>query len=168
MTTTGKRRLGRPPASSSADTRDRILDVARRCFGELGYETTTNKYLSGRAGITTGAIYHYFESKLHIYVAVHDDVQDRVYRRFEEAVDGVESFVGQLDAVLDRLGVDGFGPAVVAYEPVWAIGTGKTATPEQAEAVHRFIRAKLADRGGELADATPLLYGGSVKGSGSW
>ena len=76
-----------------------------------------------------------------------------------------EEVVGrQLDAVLDAVGVDGFGPAVIAYEPVWAIGTGKTATPEQAEAVHSFIRARLAERSAGLAEQTPLLYGGSVKG----
>jgi len=101
VTAPAKRRLGRPPASSSADTRERILDVGRRCFGELGYESTTNKYLSGRAGITTGAIYHYFGSKLEIYVAVHDDVQDRVYRRFEEAVGDTDGFGAKLDALLD-------------------------------------------------------------------
>ena len=53
---------------------------------------------------------------------------------------------------------------VIAYEPVWAIGTGKTATPAQAEGVHRFIRGRLGERDGDLAERTPVLYGGSVKG----
>jgi triosephosphate isomerase len=69
----------------------------------------------------------------------------------------------QLDAVLAKAGIAAFRNAVVAYEPVWAIGTGRTATPEQAQAVHRFIRDKLAalDRG--VADALRILYGGSMK-----
>ena len=77
-----------------------------------------------------------------------------------------EAVVGrQLDAVLDRCGVEGFQRAVVAYEPVWAIGTGRTATPEQAQAVHAFIRDKFASRDGIIAGQLRILYGGSVNGS---
>jgi triosephosphate isomerase len=54
---------------------------------------------------------------------------------------------------------------VIAYEPVWAIGTGKTATPQQAQDVHRFIRARLAVRDKAVADKVRILYGGSMKGS---
>ena len=71
---------------------------------------------------------------------------------------------GQLDAVLDAAGVDSFASAVIAYEPVWAIGTGMTATPEQAQDVHRHIRARLAGQNAELADTVQILYGGSMKG----
>ncbi len=53
--------------------------------------------------------------------------------------------------------------SVIAYEPVWAIGTGKTATPEQAQQVHQFIRARIAEQDAELASSIRLLYGGSVK-----
>jgi triosephosphate isomerase len=70
----------------------------------------------------------------------------------------------QLNAVLDVAGVDGFGKAVVAYEPVWAIGTGKTASPEQAQDVHRHIRGVLSSRSSSAAEQTKILYGGSVKG----
>ena len=55
--------------------------------------------------------------------------------------------------------------AVVAYEPVWAIGTGRTATPEQAQEVHAFIRGRVGRLSGDVAEALPILYGGSVKGS---
>lgn len=68
----------------------------------------------------------------------------------------------QINAVIDLLGVDGLQDAVIAYEPVWAIGTGKTATPEQAQEVHAFIRAKLAGLDGALAESIRILYGGSV------
>lgn len=69
----------------------------------------------------------------------------------------------QLDAVLALTGIQGFERAVVAYEPVWAIGTGKTATPEQAQAVHVDIRQRLALHDASLAAKLRILYGGSVK-----
>lgn len=69
----------------------------------------------------------------------------------------------QLDAVLDAAGVAAFGSAVVAYEPVWAIGTGRTASPEQAQSVHELVRARIAARDAKVASGVPILYGGSVK-----
>ena len=69
----------------------------------------------------------------------------------------------QLEPVLDLVGVEAFAGAVVAYEPVWAIGTGRTASPEQAQAVHAFIRGVVKGRDARIADSLPLLYGGSVK-----
>lgn len=69
----------------------------------------------------------------------------------------------QLDAVIAMAGVGSLARAVVAYEPVWAIGTGKTATPAQAQAVHAFIRGKIAALDKSVADALIIQYGGSVK-----
>lgn len=69
----------------------------------------------------------------------------------------------QLDAVIDAAGIGAFADAIVAYEPVWAIGTGKTASPDQAQAVHAFIRDKFAGPDATIADSLRLLYGGSVK-----
>ncbi len=85
----------------------------------------------------------------------------------EERERGVtEEVVGrQLDAVLELEGIEGIKDGVIAYEPVWAIGTGKTATPEQAQEVHAFIRSRLALHDTAIAAATRILYGGSVKGS---
>ncbi len=68
----------------------------------------------------------------------------------------------QLDAVIDLEGVGALADAVIAYEPVWAIGTGKTASPDQAQEVHAFIRGKLADRDAAVADKVRILYGGSM------
>jgi triosephosphate isomerase len=71
----------------------------------------------------------------------------------------------QLEAVTSHVGIQAFSKAVVAYEPVWAIGTGLTASPEQAQAVHRFIRDKLTALDVIITDQLRILYGGSVKGS---
>lgn len=71
----------------------------------------------------------------------------------------------QLNAVLTLEGIEAIKAGVIAYEPVWAIGTGKTATPEQAQEVHAFIRSKLAEHDAAIADSTQILYGGSVKGA---
>jgi len=71
----------------------------------------------------------------------------------------------QLSAVIDALGVAVLARSVMAYEPVWAIGTGKTATPEQAQAVHAFIRGLVRGHDASLANEVRVLYGGSVKAS---
>jgi triosephosphate isomerase len=70
---------------------------------------------------------------------------------------------GQLDAVLELVGAAGLARGVVAYEPVWAIGTGRTATPEQAQAVHAAMREHVAAVDADVAESLQLLYGGSVK-----
>ena len=70
----------------------------------------------------------------------------------------------QLNAVIEGSGIEALQNAVIAYEPVWAIGTGLTATPEQAQDVHRHIRGVLAGRNQDVADGIRILYGGSVKG----
>ena len=70
----------------------------------------------------------------------------------------------QLGAVLSTSGIAAFEKAVIAYEPVWAIGTGKVATPEQAQDVHRHIRGLLAAEDAGIAEGVQILYGGSMKG----
>jgi len=83
----------------------------------------------------------------------------------EERERGVtEEVVGrQLEAVLALAGVAALANAVVAYEPVWAIGTGKNATPDQAQAAHAFIRGRISARDATIGGGVRLLYGGSVK-----
>jgi triosephosphate isomerase len=69
----------------------------------------------------------------------------------------------QIDALVDGAGVDVLSGAILAYEPVWAIGTGRTATPDQAQEVHAFIRGRVARADGGCAESLRILYGGSVK-----
>jgi triosephosphate isomerase len=69
----------------------------------------------------------------------------------------------QLAAVIDAVGAQGIAKSVIAYEPVWAIGTGKTATPDQAQDVHALIRAQVAAADAGVAQGVQILYGGSVK-----
>ncbi len=82
----------------------------------------------------------------------------------EEREQGIteEVCARQIDAVFTAEGDDAFAGSVIAYEPVWAIGTGKTASPEEAQAVHAFIRQHLAKRNSDVADKVQILYGGSM------
>ena len=68
----------------------------------------------------------------------------------------------QINAVIELVGIGAFRNIIIAYEPVWAIGTGKTASPEQAQAVHLFIRSLLGESNESIAQSTPILYGGSM------
>ncbi|MFV2059931.1 MAG: triose-phosphate isomerase [Gammaproteobacteria bacterium] len=84
----------------------------------------------------------------------------------EERESGVteEVVARQLKAVIDLEGIAALADCVIAYEPVWAIGTGKTASPDQAQAVHAFIRGMIAEQDKAIAEKVQILYGGSVNG----
>jgi triosephosphate isomerase len=90
-------------------------------------------------------------------LCVGEQLADREASRTEEVI------ARQLDVVLELCGPEVLGHGVVAYEPVWAIGTGRNATPQQAQDVHAFIRARIAARDARIAAETRILYGGSVK-----
>ena len=98
--------------------------------------------------------------------ALYGETDQLVARKFaaeREAGRTFEVVDRQLDAVLDLSGVEAFNRAVIAYEPVWAIGTGKTASPQQAEEVHAHIRGRIAGRDAKIAALVRIQYGGSVK-----
>lgn len=80
-----------------------------------------------------------------------------------EADDTETVVLGQLNAVLSKVGISAFEDAVIAYEPVWAIGTGKTATTAQAQQVHAVLRSELVKHSQSVAGAARIVYGGSVK-----
>lgn len=80
-----------------------------------------------------------------------------------ESGDALRFVSQQLISVIDVVGIEQFKQAVVAYEPIWAIGTGKTASPEQAQEMHAHIRSVIAQYDQQIAESIQLLYGGSVK-----
>lgn len=141
VTTDGTRRRGRPPATDSADTWRTILDNARRLFAAGGYGGVTNKELAAASGITTAALYHYVESKLDLYVAVHHDMQRRVYGRFVEAVAASDTFLGQFEGLLEaahRMNVEDHTLALF----VGAVRSDMLRFPEIAERLARADAAR--------------------------
>jgi len=96
-------------------------------------------------------------SELTPILCVGETLEERDAGRTEQVVEE------QLSAVINKVGAAAFAKIVIAYEPVWAIGTGKTATPEQAQAVHAFIRNLLAQHDQKVAESVIIQYGGSVK-----
>jgi triosephosphate isomerase len=116
----------------------------RTLFGETS-EIVAQKYAAAlKAGLTP-------------ILCVGETLQQRESGTTETAI------AAQLDAVTSRCGVQSLAHAVVAYEPVWAIGTGKTASPEQAQAVHAYIRGRIGSEDASIAERVQVLYGGSVK-----
>jgi AcrR family transcriptional regulator len=157
---TRSRRLGRPPDTDSAETRQRILEIARAAFAFGGYDGSTNRELATKAGITSGALYHYFGSKLDLYLAVHEDVQQRVYGRFNEAADGAVGFLGKFDAVLDVAhDLNESDPTFAAF--LGAVRTDMRRHPEIADALtaHAERRSgffvRLVDAGIESGEIDP-------------
>ena len=117
----------------------------RALFGESSAVVASKFAAAQNAGLTP-------------ILCVGETLEERQAGRTEDVVDE------QLLAVLDDCGVAAFASAVIAYEPVWAIGTGLTASPEQAQEIHRHIREVVKSRDEAIAASIQILYGGSVKG----
>jgi triosephosphate isomerase len=117
----------------------------RALFGETSDDVAA-KFMATQAGGMTPIL------------CLGETLDERASGATEEIIDR------QFDAVVEMVGVSAFENAVIAYEPVWAIGTGMTATPVQAQDVHKHIRARLADLDSGLAEKVQILYGGSMKG----
>jgi triosephosphate isomerase len=117
----------------------------RALYGETSAQVAAKFVAAQAAGITP-------------ILCVGETLEERESGATEKVVDE------QLDAALEAAGIDAFGAAVIAYEPVWAIGTGMTATPEQAQDVHRHIRSRLETLNADVAAGVQILYGGSMKG----
>ena len=114
-----QRRLGRPPATSSVETEQRVLLVAREIFAIRGFEAATNRDIAEAAGITSGALYHYFGSKIALYMAVHEDH---------------ETFLAKCEAILDAAHEMTVEDASVARF-VGAVRVDAARHPEMAAAV---------------------------------
>ena len=117
----------------------------RAIYGESSFQVAAKFQAAQAAGIVP-------------ILCVGETLEEREAGTTESVVDY------QLGAVLDAAGIGAFAKAVVAYEPVWAIGTGMTATPEQAQEVHKHIRAQLSAKDAGIAAGVQILYGGSMKG----
>jgi triosephosphate isomerase len=146
--------------------------------GQKGaYTGETSAVMLADVGVTYGIIGH---SERRQYYGETDSVVAQKYLRLQEQgikpvicvgeslaereAGRVEEVVSrQLRAIIDVCGVETLANAVIAYEPVWAIGTGKTATPQDAQAVHRFLRQLIATHNKNIAEKICILYGGSVK-----
>ncbi|WP_322779014.1 TetR/AcrR family transcriptional regulator [Frankia sp. Cas4] len=96
-------RLGRPPASNAAETRQRIITTAAEMFAINGYGRTTNKDVAVRAGITTGALYYYFDSKLAMYLTVYWELAALVNERLNSAMHQESTFAGKFRAVMEAV-----------------------------------------------------------------
>ena len=96
------RRRGRP-ADSDGLTGERILTAARECFAESGYAVASTHMVAARVGLTTGALYHHFDSKRELYLAVFDEVEGLVYDRFRAAAAPHARLVDKLEAILDEI-----------------------------------------------------------------
>lgn len=117
----------------------------RRQYHQEGSELVARKFLAARA------------AGLVPILCVGETLQQRESGQTEHCIQS------QLQPLFDLGGAEALDGAVVAYEPVWAIGTGRTATPDQAQAVHAFIRGEIAARDAKIAGSLPILYGGSCK-----
>ncbi|MGH8746785.1 MAG: triose-phosphate isomerase, partial [Burkholderiales bacterium] len=116
----------------------------RRIFGETDAQVAAKFVAAQAAGVTP-------------ILCLGETLDERDAGRTESTV------ARQLDAVIEKARAAALAESVLAYEPVWAIGTGRNASPEQAQAVHAFVRARIAERNGEVAAQLRILYGGSVK-----
>ncbi len=139
-------------------------EVAPAMLSDIGCEYaivghSERRTLYGETSATVAAKFKAaLEAGLTPILCVGETLEERQAEKTEAVVDE------QLNAVLDLVEIAAFGSAVIAYEPVWAIGTGMTAMPEQAQDVHAHIRQLLAGHDAGVSEGIQILYGGSMKG----
>lgn len=141
---------GQVSATMLADKQCRYVIVGhseRRQFCGETNEVVAKKFMiAKRAGLTP-------------ILCVGETLAEREANKTESVI------LSQIKSILDTHGIGAFSGAMIAYEPIWAIGTGKTATPEQAQGIHHLLRVTLGEYDATLAASLPILYGGSVKPS---
>jgi AcrR family transcriptional regulator len=160
----GGKRTGRPRDVDSAETRSRIVGVARLRFSCDGYEATTNRSIAAASGLSSSAIYHYFPSKAELYVAVFEEVFERMFGEFEKAILDLHTLIDQYAAVLHACAVlNREDPSLPAF--VVGIASDAQRHPELAELLRPLQRrnnvffrrlVKEAYERGELDDDVDL------------
>jgi AcrR family transcriptional regulator len=162
-TTSPGRKLGRPRDADSVETRARLLVAARQCFGVRGFDRTTNSEIARAAGITSAAIYHYFPSKVDLYVAVYAEVQNYVYAEFETAIAPCSTLIERFNAALDvSVRINREDPTIagfvveVPFEVQRHPELGSVLKPLQ-ERTAKFVNGLCADayRNGEIREGVP-------------
>ena len=97
-----RRAVGRPADTDGEETRRRIMAAAQKEFADKGYRETSNKMVAERAGVTAGSIYHYFDSKRDLFLAVHDQIQEQVMARLNTAFESATTFKDAILRLLDE------------------------------------------------------------------
>ena len=129
-----EKKLGRPCDTDAGETRKLLVKEARRSFADVGYDATTNRALAQAAGITTGAIYHYFPSKLDMYVAAFEQVQNMVTEAVVAAAAPCESLVDKFSAIIDALtDVSKNDPSLIGF--VVGVSAEARRHPELSDAI---------------------------------
>lgn len=155
--------LGAQNLSLWADAGAYTGEISGRMLDEFGcrYVIVGHSERRGLMGETDDAVAEKVERALAANLTPILCVGETLAQREDGETESV--VLAQLGAVMERCGVQGLARSVVAYEPVWAIGTGRTATPEQAQQVHAVLRGAVAQKDAKIADSLRILYGGSVK-----
>ena len=161
-------KLGRPFGCEGVGTRNRLLVEARRSFATEGFDATTNKCLARSAGITTAAIYHYFPSKVDMYVAVFVDVQNLVCKTIEDSVSADRGITQNISNMVDSLAaLTRREPAVVSF--VLSVSAEAHRHPELMKGVKPFsgkigrILLTLSERAVERGEVNPEISAQSLE-----
>lgn len=138
-------------------------EVAAQMLVEIGCEyviighSERREYYSESNECVAKKVSCAIQSNLFPIICVGESLDDRQQDRVEQVI------ITQLQSVIDEVGIEALQHSVIAYEPIWAIGTGQTASPQQAQAVHKMIRELIAQYSAQLAARIRIIYGGSVK-----
>jgi AcrR family transcriptional regulator len=166
----GARRIGRPPKVKGEETRDRLIELARRVFADRGYEVTTNKELADAAGFTPAALYYHFPSKKDLYLAVWAETQQRIYERFEADTAAGTTFRERFDLLMDSAhNMNAEDPSLARF--VAAVRVDQRRHPElfeghqRSEIVRQSFFDKLVNFGvrtGEIAKSDRVMVRGTL------
>ncbi len=155
--------LGAQNLSAWADSGAYTGEISGRMLGEFGcrYVVVGHSERRGLMGESDETVAQKVERAQEVGLIPIICVGETLAQREDGETETI--VLSQLEVVIERCGVAALANAVVAYEPVWAIGTGRTATPEQAQQVHAVLRGAVAQKDAKIGDSLRILYGGSVK-----